>query len=227
MLTPNPPLYERFEAIFSGRLTTASFKKGDYVYWEDSPSRYVYGIRSGVIKVVRNGFHGKEWIVRLAGEQEVIALCDLVDKRSHSASAVALCNSSVWRVSAQTFRDRLARDPKLREVVHSWMVRHIRRLEISLELFSNGKAEERIANLLARLTVPSESNDPRVRCIPFRLTRKDMAEMVGITPETCSRTLSEFKRSGLVREEDDRLLYVDMSALKRYFTRMENGALSG
>ena len=223
MRPDNSYLFEKIEVLFRDQLIHASCSKGDTIFWESTEADYVYGIVSGDVKVVRVGFHGKEWIVRLLGRREIVGTSDALDNRTHSASAVALSDVRLWKIPAKTFRSTLSRQPDLLATLSQWMVRLIRNLELSLELFSNGKAEERIANLLARLAIPCEAQNGFCRCIPFRLTRKDMAEMVGVTPETCSRTLSEFKRAGMVFEAPDHKLHINPNAIRTYFHRVENG----
>ena len=217
-------LLQQVREAFPDRFVVGSARKGEVLFWEATDCESVFGIESGIAKLVRVGFHGKEWIVSLAGPGEFLALNDVLDRRAHRTSAVALMPMAVWKVPARSFREELERRPDLTATICRWLVHHVHDLELSLELFSNGRAEERIANLLARMAVACDGEPDDCRRLPFRLTRKDMSAMVGTTPETCSRALSDLKQWGILRETRDHQLHVRISALRSFFRTIENGS---
>jgi CRP-like cAMP-binding protein len=222
--TSKAALLERIRTVFRDRVCLATVAKGETLYWEAAEGRFVYGIETGIAKLVRVGFHGKEWIVALAGPGEMLALSDVLDRRRHRSSAVAMTPIAAWKFSAAAFRDEMERDPALAGSVAAWLVHHVHDLETSLEMFSNGRAEERIANLLSRHSVACPEDADDCRSLPFRLTRKDMSEMVGTTPETCSRALSDLKRTGVLREGRDHRLHVRLTALRAYLNGIDGRA---
>ena len=215
-------LFYEIRSAFTGHLASHRYSKGGAIYLEGDDAKHICGIEEGIVKIARIGFHGKEWIARLAGPQELLALNDVLGGQPYGASAIALAPVRLWKIEAARFRKKAFGETSLTEPLMNWIVRRVRSLELSVELFSNGKAEERIANLLARLSIPCADEHPDCRCLPFRLTRQDMAEMVGITPETCGRVLSRFKRTGMIKEGSDRRLHVATSLLKSYFRSIES-----
>jgi CRP-like cAMP-binding protein len=79
--------------------------------------------------------------------------------------------------------------------------------EASLTQFSTGTAKRRMANLLLRLCEVSSSSE----CV--LLGREDIGSLLSITIETASRTISEFKRLGLIKEIRHNHFHLDIPAV--------------
>ena len=72
---------------------------------------------------------------------------------------------------------------------------------------TTGNAEARLARLLLGLTCGQDHQTA------FLLNREDMGALLGVTTETASRTMAEFKRRGLVREEKGNCVACDHQGL--------------
>jgi CRP/FNR family transcriptional regulator, nitrogen oxide reductase regulator len=68
-----------------------------------------------------------------------------------------------------------------------------------IEQLSARPAEQRVASTLLALAGKSGEKQGNAILIQMPLSRQDLAEMSGITPETASRILIQFRRSGLIR----------------------------
>jgi len=66
-----------------------------------------------------------------------------------------------------------------------------------------------VARLLQRLICGVETHECRL------FNREDMGAMLGITTETASRTIADFKRSGILNEKSHGLYTVDMDKIKQ------------
>jgi len=93
------------------------------------------------------------------------------------------------------------------EMLKRWQ-RALSEADAWLTELSTGPARERIARLLLRLT--RDLAEPE--CELFG--REDMGAMLGITTETASRTIAEFKRKGLLAEIGHNRFCVDTAGLK-------------
>jgi CRP-like cAMP-binding protein len=74
---------------------------------------------------------------------------------------------------------------------------------------STGSARQRVARLLLRLVRDRETSE----CQLF--SREDMGAMLGVTTETASRTIAEFKRQSLLVETAPNLFLLDIPNLRR------------
>jgi CRP-like cAMP-binding protein len=78
--------------------------------------------------------------------------------------------------------------------------------------------DQRVASTLVRLADKFGQPDEVGFLIQLPLSRQDLAQMTGSTPETVSRVLSEFKREGLIRTGREWVALLDQDALTRLFT---------
>ena len=76
------------------------------------------------------------------------------------------------------------------------------------------RADQRLAALLADLSARNGIKELHGIRLPMRLTRQDMANMVGATTETVIRIMSRFKRERLVSGTANRLLILNPERLK-------------
>lgn len=71
----------------------------------------------------------------------------------------------------------------------------------------NKNIRERLAELLLTLSESyGEVNEDRIK-LEIRLTREEMASMIGTVNETVTRFITEFKSDGII-EEEDKVIYI-------------------
>jgi CRP/FNR family transcriptional regulator len=76
------------------------------------------------------------------------------------------------------------------------------------------KVESRIASLLIKLSDKAGEKVPEGVAISMKLTKQDIAEMVGTTVETSIRTMSKLTKAGLVAAKAGRIIIRDLEKLK-------------
>jgi CRP-like cAMP-binding protein len=94
------------------------------------------------------------------------------------------------------------------ELMARWQ-RALKEADAWLTELSTGSARQRVARLLLRLVRDRESSE----CELF--SREDMGAMLGITTETTSRTIAEFKRQSLLVEASASRFLLDIPNLHR------------
>lgn len=165
----------------------------DVLYHAGDPAQAVFTIRRGLLKLVQYLPDGRQRIVRLLRATDVTGLEALLGQ-SYQHDAIVLQQSELCRIPLEVIQ-RLDRDnPKLRkELMVRWQ-RALDEADAWLTQLSTGSARARMARLLQRLASGREDG-------AFELFgREDMGSMLGITTETASRIIAEFKRSGALQE---------------------------
>ncbi|MES9966951.1 MAG: helix-turn-helix domain-containing protein, partial [Sedimenticola sp.] len=94
------------------------------------------------------------------------------------------------------------------ELLSRWQ-RALTEADAWLTELSTGSAKQRVARLLLRLVRDEEASE----CELF--SREDMGAMLGITTETASRTIAEFKRQSLLVETRPNHFLLDIRNLER------------
>lgn len=166
---------------------------GDRLYRAGDAPEYVFTVRSGLLKLVHYLPEGSQRIVRLLHQGDVGGMEALLGEPYHH-HAIALERVEFCRIPVPVI-ERLSREtPRLHHQLLKRWQGAVGDAEAWLTDLATGPAHARVARLLVRLAEAS----PTVDC--YLPHREDLGAMVGVTMETASRIIAEFKREGLLRE---------------------------
>ncbi len=166
------------------------------LYTEGERGESLYIVRSGVVKHVRVSASGDERIVRLSVPGSAIGL-SLLAGGAYGTSAVTVTAAELCRIPMAVVETRMLEFPEFGLRVVRESQAQLREAEQFLTELSTGNAHERVARLL--LYLGEHAGDGA--CL--MLTREEMGALLGITTETASRVIAEFRREGLVTEHGD------------------------
>lgn len=180
---------------------------GQTLYKAGDKGDRLYTIRSGLIKLVQYLPDGARRIVRLVKTSDITGLEALLGQ-SYEHDAIMMQTSELCCLPVATVKALGDNNPNLHvELLKRWH-RALSEADSWLTELSTGPARERIARLLLRLV----RDQARAECELFG--REDLGAMLGITTETASRTVAEFKRQGLLRELGGNRFAVDVDGLQ-------------
>ena len=170
-----------------------TLKPGETLYRAGEQGRRAYTLRHGLIKLVRYLPDGTQRIVRLIRSSDVTGLESLLGQ-PYEHDAIAIQECELCCLPADLVNDLARRNPKLhQELLNRWQ-RALRAADTWLTELSTGTAKQRVGRLILCL---SEDNDPPT-CQLFG--REDIGAMLGITTETASRVIADFRRRGWLTE---------------------------
>ncbi len=180
---------------------------GALLYRAGDEGGYLYTIRRGLVKLVQYLPDGNQRIVRLLRSTDVAGLEALLDQ-DYQHDAVVLQSTEVCRLPVEIVRCMDRENPLLhRELMSRWQ-RALTEADAWLTELSTGSAKQRVARLLLRL-FDQESGQCEL------LSREDIGAMLGLTTETASRTIAEFKRRGLLTQLAQNQYCCDISQLEK------------
>lgn len=185
-----------------------AYPPGSSLYIEGEAGSTLYTIRKGLVKLVQYLPDGNFRIVRLVQASDVIGLETLLDQ-PYQHDAIALHETEVCQISTDAVNQLARENPSLhRELLKRWQ-QALGDADAWLTQLSTGTARQRVARLLQRLARKQNNQS-------FQLfSREDMGAMLGITTETASRVIAEFKRQSLLMEHDTGSFLCDMENLQR------------
>lgn len=180
---------------------------GGTLYHHKDPGRYLYTIRHGLVKLVNYLPDGSQRIVRLAHASDVIGLEVLVDD-TYKHDAVILQDAEFCRLPVEVVKRLSNENPKLHhELMARWQDALNKANDWLIDL-STGSARQRIARLLLMIGGTDD-----VHC--ELMSREDMGSMLGLTMETVSRIIAEFKRNGLISKNANGCYDCNLEELNR------------
>lgn len=167
---------------------------GGVLYEEGRPGELVYSIRRGLVKLMHRKPDGEQRIVRLLGQGAVVGL-ELLDAGvAYQHTAMAVQPVDVCAIPVATLRDLEAHHPELCDRVRQQLQYHVDRADHWIKSLNTGISRDRIAQLLLLLAELAPDRNGDIELPP----RDDMAAVVGMTPETTSRIIADFRRRGLI-----------------------------
>ncbi len=177
------------------------------LYHEGDAARHVYSIRDGLVKLVQLTPNGSKRIVRLLRAGDALGLEALGGGGSYRHTAEAILATDLCRIPIETLSGINARHYELYEaLVQHWQT-SIDMADEVITRFSTGTAQGRLARFLLHPLAEPEGES----CLA--LSRDELAALLGLTIETVSRTVAEFKRKGIVEEKGGRFRF-DRSRLE-------------
>ncbi len=180
---------------------------GHVLYHAGDHGDRLFTIRSGLIKLVQYLPDGSQRIVRLVRKADVTGLEALLGK-PYQHDALVMQPTEICCLPVSTVQALSKDNPNLHvELLNRWH-RALSEADAWLTELSTGPARERIGRLLLRLV---QDEDPPV-CTLFG--REDLGAMLGITTETASRAIAEFKRKGLLTDLGSNRFAVDKEQLE-------------
>jgi len=184
-----------------------NFSRNAEIFGEDEPADYLYQVVSGAVRVCKLLSDGRRQIgaFYLPGE-----MFGLETDRRHAFSAEAISDSRILVVKRSVFLSQAKRDCAMVTEIWEQTMTHLQRAQNHMLLLGRKNAQERIVTFLlemaARLSLTGEVELP--------MSRQDIADYLGLTIETVSRTLTQLERDGLIAiPASRRIVFRDRAAL--------------
>jgi CRP-like cAMP-binding protein len=197
---------------FHTQATNYIFRRGMVLQAVDAPVTAVYCIRKGAVKMVKHDVKGGQRIVRVLKRGDIVAIdWAFADKSEHTA--IAIGEVRACRIPIKFFLDFVSCHTNLQNrLLHKFQdALHEAELWLSQLVGGTVPAHVRMARILLRLR---EGDDEHIH----RLTNVDIASILGVTKETVSRVISEFRRQGILMRDGESCvagcIRADIPALK-------------
>jgi CRP/FNR family nitrogen fixation transcriptional regulator len=184
------------------------FARNTEIYGEDEAAEYFYQVISGAVRTYRMLGDGRRQIGAFYLPGDVFGV-EAGDVHLWSAEAIADTQVLVAKHSAVMARAEHERD--LAKQLWTLTVRELRRMqEHSMVLIKS--AEERVAGFLLEMAARGTAG----AAVDLPMSRQDIADYLGLTIETVSRTFTQFVQSGTISlETSRRVLFRNRAVLNR------------
>ena len=186
------------------------FPRNSILFMQGDPAQRFYIVLDGWVKIFRETQDGRETVIHVFGKGESFAEPAIFEDGGYPASASACVDSRVLGIPAGSFKSRLMDNPELFERFIVAVYRKLRLLTLQIEQLSARSATERLAGFLCDLC-PREADSTVLR---LPLEKSVIAAMLGMQPETFSRSISKLRPHG-VKIDGDTVSIVDIAALRK------------
>ena len=174
------------------------FPGGAVLFQESEAARGIFLLCSGQVKLSVSSREGKTLTLRLAKPGEILGLTATMSGSPYEASAETIHPCQVTFVRRQDFMNFINKYPEVYQAVIQQLNTQYRYACDQLRTMGlSPTAHGKLARLLLQWSAEGRETSEGTQ-IKVPLTHEQIAECVGSTRETVSRTLSEFKHQHLV-----------------------------
>jgi len=186
------------------------FKKGETIYEKDKHANYFYLVKRGIVKAHRLDNQGKQLITELYKEDDFFGNHANDPQSSYEDYATAMEETQLYTVSREEFQKILAGNPRITMQLVEVLNNNLSELKNQLMDMAYGSVRKKTANTILLFAERIEKHPLK----SIRISRADLAGVAGMAPESLIRTLSEFKKEGLIEIEGRNIKLLDSQALK-------------
>lgn len=167
------------------------FEKNRTIYFEGDDAEHCYKVKSGTVRLCKVTEDGRRQIAAFltAGD-----LFGWTDHGFYGFSAEAVTDVTLEKFSRARVEDAVKASPALGRRVLALLSTQLASAHEHLLLLGRMTAAERIASFLLDLVRRQHTGGS----IELAMCRKDVADYLGLTVETVSRTMSALKRKGII-----------------------------
>ncbi|MFI5221088.1 MAG: Crp/Fnr family transcriptional regulator [Bacteroidia bacterium] len=187
-------------------------KKGQIIFSQNNPSHGLYCIHKGKAKMVVIGRDGKEQIVRLVKDADIIGYRSLIVGESYSASAITLEDSWVCFIPKERLWNLIEKNAQLSKNLMTHLAQDLKYAEKRSMDMQQKPASERLAEAL--LIMKETFGMDKDGSIKVELSREEIANLTGMAVETVVRNLKEFQESRILDLLKKKILILDMHRLE-------------
>lgn len=191
------------------------YRQGIHLFMQGDPLTNVYFILNGKIKIYRTDLQGKEQIINVLGENQMFPHQGFFRNDNYPAHAEVLKEATLVYIPIHLFEEFLISNPEVSVKVFRVLGDIIVDLQNRLEEQILHNTYEQIILLLIRLTKShgKELTEDQFE-ITTQFTNRDLANMIGSSRETVSRTLTQLKKNNLIKNEKTGHIIVNRTKLE-------------
>lgn len=190
------------------------YDKGQVIFHEGNRTNGIYCINKGIVKLYQLGAEGKEQIIRFAKEGDIIGYRALLSEEPLSASASSIeQDTAVCFIPKQQVLKMITENPNFNFKLLKLLSHELGEAAKVITDLAQKPVRERLAETLLILKDNFDLDEEKV--IQVKLSREELANIVGTATESVIRLLSEFKKDKLIDLDGRRIKLINIPALTR------------
>jgi CRP-like cAMP-binding protein/CheY-like chemotaxis protein len=189
------------------------YQAKEVIYREGDYPNYLYLLTSGKVKVVRSDHYGKELVTGLVGEGEYFGHMAILEGGDHEETTIALEPTEVLLIPRGDFLTLIEsnRDVAVRFI--KMLAGNVKSQEARLLSLAYAPVRERTARALLELYNRFIKDGDQEE---LRISRDDLAALVGTATESLIRSLADFKEEDIIRVKGRSIAIIAPEKLKQY-----------
>jgi CRP-like cAMP-binding protein len=192
----------------TGHMHQHTYPAGQLIVLAGEPSRAVYLIARGEVRIQRSSPEGREYVLHTLGPGQCFNLSSALDGGHNLTTALASTDTVAYAIPIDVFRQAVREHPELAMAVLEHLAGRVHRLCDAVEDLALYTVRTRLARCLLSA---ANGGAPTIHY----WTQSELAAHIGTVHDVVGRTLRSFARQGLIRRERSRVIITDLAGLRR------------
>ncbi len=181
--------------VISGAVVKKRFKRGEALVEQGQKSNALFILLTGRARVLTTDSRGREVILATLAQGDYLGEMSIIDNEPHSATVRAEVQTDVLMLGRTEFARCLTENASMSLVVMRGLVKRLRHADRKIESLALLDVYGRVAHALLDFASPDAQGQ---RIIRDKISRQDLAKMVGASREMVSRVMKDLEERGFI-----------------------------
>jgi len=187
-----------------------SFNPGEIIYNEGGNSNFVFLVHSGVVKTYKSDIQGKELITALHNDGDFFGITSFSHNIPYQETATAIENTKILRLAKNELKNILLNNHEVTLQLIDHLSDSVAEIKENLIEMAYSSVRKKTANTILQFTEKISA----IQGDSIHISRSDLASIAGIATETFIRTISDFKKEGIIDLEGRNIKILNLAKLK-------------
>lgn len=188
-------------------------KKGEPIFTEGENVNGIFCIKDGVCKLTKLSPNGNDQIVKLISKGELLGQRSMISDEPVNLSAVALEDMEVCFIPKTEIMGLFNQNNQFSMNVMKAICGDLKEADEHVVAMAQKTVKQRLAETLIHLLDTFGTNEDK--SLKIKLSREELAGMVGTATESCIRLLSEFNKLGVIALSGKKITVTDKPKLQK------------
>ena len=181
--------------VISGAVIKRRFKRGEALVEQGQKSNALFILLTGRARVMTSDSRGREVILATLDQGDYLGEMSIIDNEPHSATVRAEVQTDVLMLGRAEFARCLTENASMSLVVMRGLVKRLRHADRKIESLALLDVYGRVAHALLDFAVADAQGQLLIK---DKISRQDLAKMVGASREMVSRVMKDLEERGFI-----------------------------
>lgn len=205
---------ESLEAV-NRHFVEVGYQPGDRIYASGEPAERLFVVADGKVKLLQYALNGRSVLLEILTSGEFFGNLAMPGAAEYADTALAQTSACVLSIRAEGFREILDEHPELALKALAIMAERLQSAQQRVIQLIALPVEKRIVLTLLKMGEKLGRETDHGLLIDVPLSRDELAEMTGATPETVSRIMSQLQNRGMIESGRQWVAILDRVGLEK------------
>ncbi len=197
---------------------TRAYSKGRIIFMEGEPGEAFFYIKSGMVKIYKISSDGREHILHILNEGHVFAEVTLFTNTTYPATAEVLEDTQIGIIKNSDLEKLIVENPMLSLELIKYLNNRLVEAQNKVRNLALYDTFGRTAQALVKLAEEHGKKTERGIELDLRISRQELADIVGTTRETVIRVLAAFKKEKSIELEKTNIIITKIDKIKQWYS---------